>query len=49
MTDFMLFDIQKDWKEENDLADAMPEKLYEMNIGYFSFLLGNSCLLSKIS
>ncbi|MDA8964622.1 sulfatase-like hydrolase/transferase [bacterium] len=30
MTKFMLFHIQKDWKEENDLATSMPEKLEEM-------------------
>ncbi|MCM8542414.1 MAG: sulfatase-like hydrolase/transferase [Lentisphaeraceae bacterium] len=30
MDKFLLFDIQKDWKEENDLASKMPEKLQEM-------------------
>lgn len=30
MDQFMLFEIQKDWKEENDLAEKMPEKLEEM-------------------
>lgn len=30
MTKFMLFHIQKDWKEENDLATSMPKKLEEM-------------------
>ena len=30
LTKFQLFEIQKDWKEENDLASAMPEKLEEM-------------------
>ncbi|TWU55577.1 sulfatase-like hydrolase/transferase [Rubripirellula reticaptiva] len=30
MSDFMLFEIQQDWKEENDLAATMPEKLKEM-------------------
>ena len=30
MNKFMLFNIQKDWKEENDLATSMPEKLEEM-------------------
>ena len=30
MDKFLLFDIQKDWKEENDLAMKMPEKLQEM-------------------
>jgi len=27
---FMLFNIQEDWKEENDLAEKAPEKLAEM-------------------
>ena len=30
MTEFQLFEIQKDWKEENDLAAKMPEKTEEM-------------------
>ena len=30
MTKFQLFEIQKDWKEENDLAATMPEKTEEM-------------------
>lgn len=30
MTKFMLFEIQKDWKEQNDLAAKMPEKTEEM-------------------
>ena len=30
LTKFQLFEIQKDWKEENDLAAAMPEKTEEM-------------------
>lgn len=30
LTKFMLFDIQKDWQEKNDLASEMPEKLEEM-------------------
>ena len=30
MTKFKLFEIQKDWKEENDLASSMPEKTAEM-------------------
>lgn len=30
LTKFQLFEIQKDWKEENDLAAAMPEKTDEM-------------------
>ncbi|NNE91742.1 MAG: sulfatase-like hydrolase/transferase, partial [Verrucomicrobiales bacterium] len=29
-TEFQLFEIQKDWKEENDLAAKMPEKTEEM-------------------
>jgi len=27
---FMLFNIEEDWKEENDLAAKMPEKTEEM-------------------
>ena len=30
MTKFQLYEIQKDWKEENDLASQMPEKTEEM-------------------
>jgi arylsulfatase A-like enzyme len=30
LTKFQLFEIQKDWKEENDLAATMPEKTEEM-------------------
>lgn len=30
LTQFQLFDIQKDWKEKNDLASTMPEKADEM-------------------
>ena len=30
LTKFQLYEIQKDWKEENDLATAMPEKTEEM-------------------
>ena len=30
LTEFQLFEIQKDWKEENDLAATMPEKTEEM-------------------
>lgn len=30
LTRFQLFEIQKDWKEENDLAATMPEKAEEM-------------------
>lgn len=30
LTEFQLFEVQKDWKEENDLATAMPEKTAEM-------------------
>ena len=30
LTKFQLFEIQKDWKEENDLAATMPEKTGEM-------------------
>ena len=30
LTKFQLYDVQKDWKEENDLAAKMPEKTEEM-------------------
>ena len=30
LTKFQLYEISKDWKEENDLASAMPEKLAQM-------------------
>lgn len=30
LTNFMLFNIQKDWQEKNDLATEMPEKTEEM-------------------
>ena len=30
LTEFQLYEIQKDWKEENDLAAKMPEKTGEM-------------------
>ena len=30
MTKFKIFEIQKDSKEENDLASSMPEKTAEM-------------------
>ncbi|WP_044254932.1 sulfatase [Rhodopirellula sp. SWK7] len=30
LTEFQLYEIQKDWKEENDLATKMPEKTDEM-------------------
>lgn len=30
MTKFQLYEIQKDWQEENDLATQMPEKTEEM-------------------
>ncbi len=30
LTKFQLFEIQKDWKEKNDLAASMPEKAEEM-------------------
>lgn len=35
MTEFQLFQIEKDWKEENDLAEEMPEKLEEMRKALF--------------
>lgn len=30
MTQFQLYEIQKDWKEEHDLSTQMPEKTEEM-------------------
>ena len=30
LTKFQLYEIQKDWKEENDLASSMPEKTEQM-------------------
>lgn len=30
LTQFMLFNVQKDWQEKNDLAKAMPEKFETM-------------------
>jgi len=30
LTKFQLYEVQKDWKEENDLAAKMPEKTKEM-------------------
>lgn len=30
MTKFLLFNVQKDWQEESDMATQMPEKLDEM-------------------
>lgn len=30
LTKFQLYEIQKDWKEERDLAASMPEKTEEM-------------------
>ncbi|VGO13208.1 Arylsulfatase [Pontiella desulfatans] len=30
LTKFQLYEVQKDWKEENDLATKMPEKTEEM-------------------
>ena len=30
LTEFQLFEIQKDWKEENDLSEDMPEKTEEL-------------------
>ena len=40
MTKFQLFEIQKDWKEENDLATKMPEKLEEMKKALFQVWQG---------
>lgn len=36
LTKFQLYEIQKDWKEENDLADEMPEKTAAMKQELFS-------------
>ena len=33
---FKLFQIEKDWKEENDLAAEMPEKVAEMKKEFFA-------------
>jgi arylsulfatase A len=30
LSEFQLYEIEKDWREENDLADEMPDKLAEM-------------------
>jgi arylsulfatase A-like enzyme len=30
LTEFQLFDVQNDWREENDLATKLPEKMEEM-------------------
>ena len=30
LTKFQLYEVQKDWKEENDLAAKLPEKTEEM-------------------
>ena len=30
LTEFMLFDVQKDWQEKNDLSKEQPEKFAEM-------------------
>ena len=30
LTEFQLYEIQKDWKEERDLSESMPEKTEEM-------------------
>ncbi|NND95976.1 MAG: sulfatase-like hydrolase/transferase [Pirellulaceae bacterium] len=36
LTKFQLYEIQKDWKEENDLAAEMPEKTEEMRRQLFA-------------
>lgn len=36
LTKFQLFEIQKDWKEEHDLATTMPEKTEEMKQQLFA-------------
>ena len=35
LTKFQLFEIQKDWKEEHDLAASMPEKTNAMKVQLF--------------
>ena len=35
MNEFQLYEIQKDWKEENDLAGSMPEKTEELKQALF--------------
>ena len=35
LTEFQLYEIQKDWKEENDLSAKMPEKTEEMKKIFF--------------
>jgi len=40
LTKFQLYEIQKDWKEENDLATAMPEKTEEMKKQLFDVWKG---------
>ncbi|TWT91212.1 sulfatase family protein [Neorhodopirellula pilleata] len=35
LTEFQLYEIQKDWKEEHDLAASMPEKTAEMKTKLF--------------
>ena len=35
MTSFELYEIQKDWKEETNLAASMPEKTKEMQTALF--------------
>ena len=40
MTKFQLFEIEKDWKEENDLSQKMPEKTEEMKKELFKVWQG---------
>lgn len=40
MTQFQLYEIQKDWKEENDLAAKMPKKTAEMKKRLFEVWKG---------
>ena len=40
LTKFQLFEIQKDWKEEHDLAASMPEKTEEMKAKLFEVWQG---------
>jgi arylsulfatase A len=36
LTEFQLYDIQKDWREEHDLAASMPAKTEEMKTRLFA-------------
>ena len=40
LQNFQLYEIQKDWKEENDLATEMPERLAEMKAKFLEVWQG---------